>query len=128
VIRPRKRRGRKGHKVDETASEARNFLDKRSAITPDGKELLYGEDMGKRRREVFVRDCGECEYCGNYSAYDDGEVHHLISRGKGGTDDIDNLVWICKGCHRTRHVRPMFGKAEAARDFDKVPQENTNDS
>ena len=36
-----------------------------------------------------------CEICNNESV----DVHHLIYRSHGGTDDIENLMALCRRCH-----------------------------
>ena len=32
------------------------------------------------------------------------EVHHIIPREEGGTDDLDNLIYVCPNCHRILHL------------------------
>lgn len=41
--------------------------------------------------------CAIC--CGN----DYLEVHHLIAKSAGGTDDYDNLILLCACCHAAVH-------------------------
>lgn len=51
------------------------------------------------RESVLARDkC--CTLCG---ATEGLEVHHIKYRSKGGTDDMDNLVTLCKSCHAKQH-------------------------
>jgi 5-methylcytosine-specific restriction endonuclease McrA len=33
-------------------------------------------------------------------------VHHILPRGRGGKDDIDNLITLCVGHHRHVHGNP----------------------
>ena len=40
-----------------------------------------------------------CSYCGSM---DHVEVDHLISRHKGGEDDGDNFVWVCRSCNSSK--------------------------
>jgi len=40
---------------------------------------------------------GRCGLCGNYNNH--LEVHHLITRGSGGSDLHSNLVLLCSNCH-----------------------------
>ena len=35
----------------------------------------------------------------------DLEVHHIQPLSKGGTDTFDNLIILCKACHRSRGSR-----------------------
>ena len=49
----------------------------------------------KARRDMMERKtkCNECE---NYAT----ELHHIIAVEDGGTDDIENLMPLCKECHK----------------------------
>lgn len=38
-----------------------------------------------------------CHFCRTVG---DLELHHIIPVKEGGTDEPDNLVYLCKGCHR----------------------------
>jgi 5-methylcytosine-specific restriction protein A len=41
------------------------------------------------------------------------EVDHIISKSKGGRDNLDNLQSLCKGCHSTKTAKMDggFGRA-----------------
>lgn len=40
-------------------------------------------------------------------------VHHKIHRSQGGTDDLDNLVTLCRTCHDREHNQsPKGGKSK----------------
>ena len=47
------------------------------------------------RLELSCSNCGwsECT-C---------DIHHIIHRSKGGTDDHNNLTYLCPNCHRMAH-------------------------
>ena len=59
------------------------------------------------RQEVFDRRGHECIFCGvtgeqHKQEYNrDLDVHHVIPSRKGGSDDPENLIPLCIGCHRT---------------------------
>jgi 5-methylcytosine-specific restriction endonuclease McrA len=53
-------------------------------------------------RQVLARDGWRCQDCG--TAYN-LQVHHIHSRGRLGDDAEENLITLCAGCHRARHVR-----------------------
>lgn len=61
------------------------------------------ESWGRLRNLVKKRDLSQCQYCGEFT--DDGELDHVIPLSRGGTDAIDNLVWACKQCNRSKHNR-----------------------
>lgn len=98
-------------KTDVTETAARNFSDKRSRVMLDGRLSLKGKDMSEQRHRVFLRDQGRCQNCGAWVGEDYGEMHHIIHRGKGGSDDIENLSWSCRKCHRSHHVRVKWGQS-----------------
>ena len=47
------------------------------------------------RAAVLERD----ENCQKCMRADGLNVHHIISRDEGGTDDLDNLIILCEICH-----------------------------
>ncbi|RPH50973.1 MAG: HNH endonuclease [Desulfobacteraceae bacterium] len=53
------------------------------------------EEFKKARRKMVERRtiCHECE---DYAT----ELHHIIAVEDGGTDDIENLMPLCKECHK----------------------------
>lgn len=105
---------RKPHKVDPVATHAAAFMDKRSYITLDGKEFLFGEDMKARRLDVFERDGYICQICHKPCICDDAELDHFpITRGRGGDDSITNLRAVHGHCHRKVHVRPQWTPAKS---------------
>ena len=60
------------------------------------------------RREVLARDKHRCQApgCGRTRFL---EVHHIVARQKGGTNQLENLVTLCGSCHRLWHERGAPG-------------------
>ncbi len=56
------------------------------------------------RREVLARDKHRCQSpgCGRTRFL---EVHHIVSRQQGGSNQVDNLTTLCASCHRLWHER-----------------------
>ena len=52
------------------------------------------------KKEIFKRDGWKCTICGST---DDLTVHHL----KGG-DDLDNLICVCRQCHKKLHSNKII--------------------
>jgi hypothetical protein len=46
---------------------------------------------------------GVCEKCGNEN-YNILQVHHIIEKSKGGTNEFSNLLLLCPNCHMTEHL------------------------
>jgi len=54
------------------------------------------------RREILARDRHRCRRKGcNHTRFLD--IHHIIPRAEGGTNDPSNLVTLCSGCHHLWH-------------------------
>lgn len=70
-----------------------------------GYEPYYGEDWQRQRERAILRDDEGCVLCGrdrdvHYAQFgQDLHVHHKTDRSDGGTNDLDNLVTLCRPCH-----------------------------
>jgi len=56
------------------------------------KGTLISEET---RMKIFDRCKSRCEYCGKKAV----DIHHIQSRGQGGSNDINNLIALCRKCH-----------------------------
>jgi 5-methylcytosine-specific restriction endonuclease McrA len=56
------------------------------------------------------RDKGKCQHCGTQCKLMD--VHHIISREQGGSDDMDNLITLCRTCHSKTSTYGFKAKRE----------------
>ena len=65
-------------------------------------------DINKFRnnRKILLNKHKCCQKCGRTI---DLEVHHIIPRSKGGTDDLENLQVLCGICHNDIH---RYNKSE----------------
>lgn len=66
------------------------------------------------RAQVLQRDGFKCVECGTATKNADTDVHHLLPRSAGGTDDPSNLVTLCDGCHAAHHPKLAGGLARRA--------------
>ena len=62
-------------------------------------------DWTKVREGVLLRDNHRCVECGIWCRDADADVHHLLPRSAGGTDEPSNLVTLCDGCHAAHHPK-----------------------
>ncbi len=58
------------------------------------------------RKYIKERDKHQCVVCGNGGII---HVHHIKTRGAGGTDDYKNLISLCPSCHSNK-AHGMFAK------------------
>ena len=57
------------------------------------------------REAVLKRDNYKCVECGIPCTAAEADVHHLLPRSAGGTDEPSNLVTLCDGCHAAHHPK-----------------------
>lgn len=63
------------------------------------KGFNYGYES--RKEAVLHRDNYACQICGK--KHTRLEVHHIVFRSQGGTDEEDNLITLCEDCHHGIH-------------------------
>ena len=76
-----------------------------------GKVRLSGEALERLRIERWHYDRGYCQECTvatHFRARWDGDPHaydmaHIVSRGAGGSDTLDNVRTLCHRCHMAEH-------------------------
>jgi hypothetical protein len=66
------------------------------------KGINYG--FANTKAYVLTRDDYTCQQCKGKSKDQRLEVHHLIFRSQGGSDDETNLFTLCKTCHDGLHA------------------------
>ena len=108
------------------------FIVKPSPVTPDGlfgmvslsqvpRDQLQRAPTPKRRMAVFRRDDFRCQVCGRRATdYVDVELnaHHVRPSGHGGLTKENNLVTLCRTCHKG--LAPHFD----LKLFELVPSEH----
>lgn len=57
------------------------------------------------REAVFERDGYLCQWCLVPGGHLD--PHHILPRGRGGRDELTNLVSLHRQCHRYIHEHPI---------------------
>jgi len=62
------------------------------------KVATWRERVVLRRQKIGV--CRRC--CARWGT----ELHHLVKRSHGGDDVADNLIPLCRDCHRFIHEHP----------------------
>jgi 5-methylcytosine-specific restriction endonuclease McrA len=65
---------------------------------------LTGRPWRRVVERIKVRDRFTCYLCSRITI--EGDVDHKVPLSKGGTDEDDNLGWICREpCHREKTAR-----------------------
>ena len=66
-----------------------------------GYQKGFNYEYSSRREAILHRDNYTCQCCGK--KHERLEVHHIIFRSLGGTDDEKNLITLCEKCHKAVH-------------------------
>lgn len=78
--------------------------------TPAVIRYLQNPGFGRRRirmsrENIYLRDGGICQYCGNKVSRGAATFDHVIPRAQGGTSDWGNLTLACYGCNKKKAAR-----------------------
>lgn len=67
-------------------------------------ELSSILDVSSRTsRKILIRMKLPCTACGWYIEGVGCDIHHIVPRSSGGSNDHSNLAYICPNCHRLVH-------------------------
>ncbi len=106
--------------VLETAQFDMHLMKNPSLANPKIRHWGYqkGTNYGFENTKTMVlnRDNYTCQYCKGKYKDSKLEVHHIIFRSQGGSDEESNLITFCHTCHRNLHngkINPQLsGKAK----------------
>ena len=54
----------------------------------------YLKEHGYSMQDVIL-----CERCGFIAV----DIHHIIYKSQGGSDEVENLIALCRDCHEMSH-------------------------
>jgi len=97
--------------VSKTTIEVANF-DIQKIENPDisGKEYQQGDMYGYQnmRSYLMAREKGKCQLCKKeFTKGQPSHIHHVIERGKQGSDRAKNLAILHKKCHDKLHKKGL---------------------
>jgi len=77
------------------------------------------KDFSKRTvTKIMKRANVCCALCGWKEASCD--IHHIVAKSKGGTNNMDNLIILCPNCHRKVHFNLIVKEVMFQYTLDKV--------
>jgi hypothetical protein len=110
--------------VEET--KRRGYSGK-SKVYFDGRERLAGKDWTKRKKELWIRSGGRCEWVethweGSHLLFlrckaEANDPDHIVKRSVLRDDRLPALQALCRGHHQLKHAErnPRFGEASQLR-------------
>lgn len=101
-----------GGKAEIVAEHDRVVHSPKTAMKiPSVVRLLYFVKVKRRpvvqftRVNVYARDGGKCQYCGEGFAFHELTFDHVIPAAQGGTRSFDNIVTACEPCNKKKGAR-----------------------
>lgn len=101
--------------VLETGTFDTHLMKNPSLASPKIKHWGYqkGPNYGFENTKAMVlnRDNYTCQCCKGKHKDSKLEVHHIVFRSQGGSDDESNLITLCHTCHQNLHkgiIKPKF--------------------
>ena len=61
-----------------------------------------GKDIKTIKKDLVRERGGKCEEC-SFSVTSILQVHHIVEKANGGTDDFSNSKLLCPNCHCLKH-------------------------
>ena len=95
--------------MSDTTADAAKRKAKRTAARRKAKRAAAKRaamEWAARRRSVGDRDHWMCRACREVAIVF-GDPHHIVYRSAGGSDDLSNLVWLCRTCHDAEHAHDI---------------------
>lgn len=108
---------------------------RRSALRPSPRRIkerapwhpplvrLDAMGMAALRSDAFERSDGICECSREICqkrvpnlrrvTWTDGQLHHIVSRARGGSDELSNVQFITRRCHEEIHGKPAWSKGKS---------------
>jgi 5-methylcytosine-specific restriction endonuclease McrA len=84
---------------------------------------LKGPALAALRKDRYIKDEGRCVGCGKKVCLENGgwlnaHMAHVVGRGAGGSDTIDNVRTKCMECHLVgdHNPKPVPPKPQRAED------------
>jgi hypothetical protein len=102
--------------IIETATFDPHAL-KNPAVLTDNWLYQHGTTFGFANTKGYVldRDNYVCQHCHGKSKDIRLQVHHIIFRRDGGSDETGNLITLCETCHTAFHHAQIFLKNNGKR-------------
>jgi len=87
----------------------------KGGVTPERQALYSSQEWTDAVKAVWARDNATCQRCGKHhnttKSRGTFHIHHIISfMHKEYRSDVDNLVLLCKDCHRWVHSKANVKK------------------
>lgn len=88
----------------------------RRVLWRTGRVIEDGPGMATLRKLTYRRSGGKCEcvladptrVCTKRVTYWDSHLHHIVSRARGGSDELYNLAFVTRKCHRELTGEPQW--------------------
>ncbi len=82
---------------------------------------LKGPALAALRRARFAMDHWKCADCGRSVSWASGHLAHIVGRGAGGSDTMENTRTKCDDCHLVQEHNPKSVRHVEKGDLGSAP-------
>ena len=79
--------------------------------------MISANITNETRKAVYRRDGYRCALCDSTKYI---QIHHYISRSRGGTNNPHNLITLCSDCHGVAHGVSIYGRDVSKEDVEQA--------
>ncbi len=101
-----KEQGRTNGIMSSLGPETFKGSDEKAGPKKKAAKPTYDKDALIRRSKTL------CEARTKACSGRGNQAHHVLRRSQGGSDRIDNLLWVCTGCHDWIHKHVAAAQAK----------------
>ena len=76
------------------------------------------------RKNVFLRDHGECQYCFIKLTLSNSTIDHVVPKSRGGCHEWENVVLACEKCNQKKGSRLLKETSMCLRSKPRKPSLN----
>jgi len=88
-----------GYQDYHRISTVKGYYDLPKALVLKSYVKLPRTNANLSRKNVFLRDKYECQYCGSYLPEDDRTIDHILPLSRGGKHEWLNVTSSCSYCN-----------------------------
>ena len=93
------------HSYEDDLLRSANFTMNKPSVIMLNKYHKTPSRAKFTRKNLFIRDSNNCQYCGDRFSFDELTIDHVIPRVMGGKSTWENCVASCQKCNTDKGKR-----------------------
>jgi 5-methylcytosine-specific restriction endonuclease McrA len=85
-------------------------------------KIPYRAKVALNKRNLYSRDGGQCQYCGEQIGMTSATIDHIVPRSRGGKNIWENVCLACDDCNYTKGSHLLSELGWTLRTEPRVPR------